>query len=82
MDAKANQAGVSVFLSSDRLASLSDTVFGVAMTLVVTTLLPSIQAHQGSVLTMFLIVGAHHRVPYLWGFAAEPRPAVRQNPDV
>lgn len=52
MDAKANQAGVSIFLSSDRLASLSDTMFGVAMTLVVTTLLPSIQAHHGSVLDM------------------------------
>jgi uncharacterized membrane protein len=54
MDAKGNLAGVSVFLSSNRLASLSDTVFGVAMTLVVTTLLPSVQAHQGSVLTMLL----------------------------
>ncbi|MEO9191827.1 MAG: TMEM175 family protein [Acetobacteraceae bacterium] len=52
MDAKANQAGVSIFLSSDRLASLSDTMFGVAMTLVATTLLPSIQAHRGSVLDM------------------------------
>jgi uncharacterized membrane protein len=52
MAAKANQAGVSTLLSSDRLASLSDTMFGVAMTLVVTTLLPSIQAHKGSVLDM------------------------------
>jgi uncharacterized membrane protein len=52
MDAKAHHAGVSVFLSADRLASLSDTMFGVAMTLVVTTLLPSIQAHKGPVLTL------------------------------
>jgi uncharacterized membrane protein len=53
MDAKTGQAGVSTFLSSGRLASLSDTMFGVAMTLVATTLLPSIQAHKGSVLDMF-----------------------------
>jgi uncharacterized membrane protein len=52
MDAKAKQAGPSIFLSSDRLASLSDTMFGVAMTLVVTTLLPSVQAHKGSVIDM------------------------------
>lgn len=49
MDAKADQAGASPRLSSDRLASLSDTMFGVAMTLVATTLLPSVEAHQGSV---------------------------------
>ena len=48
--AKADHTGVPVFLTSDRLASLSDTMFGVAMTLVVTTLLPSIQAHRTSVL--------------------------------
>jgi uncharacterized membrane protein len=52
MATKADQGGVSIFLSSDRLASLSDTMFGVAMTLVVTTLLPSIQAQKGSVLGM------------------------------
>jgi uncharacterized membrane protein len=34
-------------ITADRLASLSDTMFGVAMTLVVTTLLPSMQAHTG-----------------------------------
>jgi uncharacterized membrane protein len=39
-----------VYLSSDRLGSLSDTMFGVAMTLVATTMLPSIQAQKGSVL--------------------------------
>jgi uncharacterized membrane protein len=50
VDAKADQAGV--FLTSGRLASLSDTMFGVAMTLVVTTLLPSIQANKGSALVM------------------------------
>jgi len=42
MDAAASQPAVSTALSSDRLASLSDTMFGVAMTLVVTTLLQSI----------------------------------------
>jgi uncharacterized membrane protein len=52
MDAKTEPAGVPIFLSADRLASLSDTMFGVAMTLVVTTLLPSIQAHKGAVLDM------------------------------
>jgi uncharacterized membrane protein len=52
MDAGADRQSGSIFLSSDRLASLSDTMFGVAMTLVVTTLLPSIQAHKGSVLDM------------------------------
>jgi uncharacterized membrane protein len=39
-------------LSGDRVASLSDTMFGVAMALVVTTLLPSIQAHRGPALEM------------------------------
>jgi len=52
MDAKASPNSVPVFLSSDRLASLSDTMFGVAMTLVATTLLPSIEAQRGSVLAM------------------------------
>jgi uncharacterized membrane protein len=52
MDAKRDQAGAAIFLSSDRLASLSDTMFGVAMTLVATTLLPSVEAHKGSVLDM------------------------------
>ena len=49
MNAEGDKSGGSVFLSSDRLASLSDTMFGVAMTLVATTLLPSIEAHKGSV---------------------------------
>lgn len=52
MDRTNDQAGVPIFLTSDRLASLSDTMFGVAMTLVATTLLPSFRAHHGSVLTM------------------------------
>jgi uncharacterized membrane protein len=52
MDSKAHQPAAAVFLSSDRLASLSDTMFGVAMTLVATTLLPSIQAHTGSILAL------------------------------
>jgi uncharacterized membrane protein len=53
MDTKADPVGASAFLSSNRLSSLSDTMFGVAMTLVATTLLPSIQAHKGSVLDMW-----------------------------
>jgi uncharacterized membrane protein len=36
------------FLSSDRLASLSDTMFGVAMTLLAASLLPTVQALKGS----------------------------------
>ncbi len=52
MEAKADQHGVPVPLSSDRLASLSDTMFGVAMTLVATTLLPAIEAHRGSTFDM------------------------------
>ena len=53
MNAKAGQVGGSILLSSDRLASLSDTMFGVAMTLVATTLLPSVEAHQASLLAMW-----------------------------
>jgi uncharacterized membrane protein len=49
---KPDKADAPIVLSSDRLASLSDTMFGVAMTLVVTTLLPSIQAHRGPVLDL------------------------------
>ncbi len=52
MDAKADQVGVPIFMSSGRLASLSDTMFGVAMTLVATTLLPSVEANKGSLLDM------------------------------
>lgn len=52
MDAKANQATAAIFLSSDRLASLSDTMFGVAMTLIATTVLPSVEANKGSVLDL------------------------------
>jgi uncharacterized membrane protein len=44
MDAKASRDRISNFLSSDRLASLSDSIFGVAMTLLATTLLPSVLA--------------------------------------
>lgn len=50
MDTKGDQAGVAIYLTSDRLANLSDTIFGVAMTLVVTTLLPFVQTHKGSLL--------------------------------
>jgi len=52
MQARADRAGTPALLSADRLASLSDTMFGVAMTLVATTLVPAIQAHRGSVLDM------------------------------
>jgi uncharacterized membrane protein len=52
MGAKADHVPTPVYLSADRLASLSDTMFGVAMTLVATTLLPSIQANKGPVLAM------------------------------
>lgn len=45
-------AGPARLLTADRVASLSDTMFGVAMTLVVGTLLPSIQAHRGAVLDL------------------------------
>jgi uncharacterized membrane protein len=48
LDAKADQGGDSTFLSSDRFVSLSDTIFGVAMTLLATTLLPSIETVKGS----------------------------------
>jgi uncharacterized membrane protein len=51
MNTGAAQPDSSTLLSIDRLASLSDTMFGVAMTLVVTTLLPSIQAHKASALS-------------------------------
>jgi uncharacterized membrane protein len=44
-----DQVGKSAFLSSDRMISLSDTIFGVAMTLQASTLLPSIQTLKGSV---------------------------------
>jgi uncharacterized membrane protein len=57
MPTKTGQVGAAVLLSSDRLASLSDTMFGVAMTLVVTTLLPSIQAHNGALQDMFPAMG-------------------------
>ena len=50
MNAKPDQDGHSAFLSSDRLASLSDTIFGVAMTLLATTLLPSILTLKGTAL--------------------------------
>jgi uncharacterized membrane protein len=41
--------GKSIFLSSDRMIALSDTIFGVAMTLQASTLLPSIQTLKGTV---------------------------------
>jgi uncharacterized membrane protein len=49
MRATVDGVGKSVFLSSDRMISLSDTIFGVAMTLQASTLLPSIQTLTGSV---------------------------------
>jgi uncharacterized membrane protein len=50
MTTKADQIGNSAFLSSSRMTSLSDTIFGVAMTLQASTLLPSILTLKGSVL--------------------------------
>jgi uncharacterized membrane protein len=49
MKAKADSRGKSAFLSSDRMISLSDTIFGVAMTLQASTLLPSILTLKGSI---------------------------------
>jgi hypothetical protein len=42
--------GKPVFLSSDQIISLSDTIFGVAMTLQASTLLPSILTLKGTVI--------------------------------
>jgi uncharacterized membrane protein len=50
MNAKADPHGKSAFLSSDRMISLSDTIFGVAMTLQASTLLPSILTLKGTVI--------------------------------
>jgi uncharacterized membrane protein len=52
MAAKSNQGHVAAFLSSDRVASLSDTIFGVSMTLLAATLLPSVLTIKGSVFDM------------------------------
>jgi uncharacterized membrane protein len=52
MNAKLPRHVGSAFLSSDRLASLSDTIFGVAMTLLATTLLSSVGTLKGSALDM------------------------------
>lgn len=52
MNTKAGRAGELKLLSSDRLASLSDTMCGVAMTLVATTLLPAVQGHNVSAVQM------------------------------
>jgi len=52
MDANGDHAEPSTSLSADRLASLSDTIFGVAMTLVASTLLPEVESHKGSTIAM------------------------------
>jgi uncharacterized membrane protein len=52
MEGESREAEAAPYLSSERLGSLSDTMFGVAMTLVATTLLPTIQAHKGSALDL------------------------------
>jgi uncharacterized membrane protein len=49
MKAAVDGVGNSVFLSSDRMIGLSDTIFGVAMTLQASTLLLSIPTLKGSV---------------------------------
>jgi uncharacterized membrane protein len=48
MKATVDHVGKSAFLSSDRMISLSDTIFGVAMTLQASTLLPSILTLKGT----------------------------------
>jgi uncharacterized membrane protein len=53
MEGEPSEGEASPYLTAERLGSLSDTMFGVAMTLVATTLLPAIQAHKGSVLDLF-----------------------------
>src|SRR5580698_2518466 len=53
MSAAVDRVGKPTFLSSDRMISLSDTIFGVAMTLQASTLLPSIQTLKGSVVEIF-----------------------------
>jgi uncharacterized membrane protein len=58
MRAVTSQQSDSAFLSSNRLASLSDTVFGVAMTLLATTLVPSVQTLTGSALDMLRAMSA------------------------
>jgi uncharacterized membrane protein len=50
MKATVDHVGRPVFLSSDRMISLSDTIFGVAMTLQASTLLPSILTLKGTVI--------------------------------
>src|SRR5690349_15707925 len=52
METETDQSVGFASLSSDRLASLSDTMFGVAMTLLATTLIPSVQTLTGSALDM------------------------------
>jgi len=52
MKTTVNHSGKSGFLSSDRMISLSDTIFGVAMTLQASTLLPSILTLKGSVFSI------------------------------
>jgi uncharacterized membrane protein len=49
MRVAADRVGKSAFLSSDRMISLSDTIFGVAMTLQASTLLSSLLTLKGSV---------------------------------
>jgi uncharacterized membrane protein len=52
MSAAVDRVGKPIFLSSDRMISLSDTIFGVAMTLQASTLLPSIETWKGSAIEM------------------------------
>ena len=48
MNAEGESDSEAAFMRSERLASLSDTMFGVAMTLLATTLIPSVEALTGS----------------------------------
>lgn len=52
MDVTAPARGAAPFLGADRVASLSDTIFGVAMTLLATTLLPEVLTLKGSALDL------------------------------
>lgn len=68
MTTGAERADHSAFLASDRLASLSDTIFGVAMALLATTLLPSVLTLKGSALdTLWAMRGEFGAV--MLGFA-------------
>jgi hypothetical protein len=59
VDVKTDPDSIPLFLSPDRLASLSDTMFGVAMTLFATTLVPYVETYKGSPLDMLSDKSGH-----------------------